>query len=114
MLRQALLNSLLPNLFCLAAKLSTLDLQRDPRKFHHSPITTHHSRLSQSEYYVRTFHNRNRRVSVLTLLGFSGEEAATEAKANKNLIEKPRLETKLSRRALTKIAILIEKKGEIF
>ena len=107
MLRQALLNSLLPNLFCLAAKLSTLDLQRDPRKFHHS-------RLSQSEYYVRTFHNRNRRVSVLTLLGFSGEEPATEAKANKNLIEKPRLETKLSRRALTKIAILIEKKGEIF
>ena len=104
MLRQALLNSLLPNLFCLAAKLSTLDPQRDPRKFHHS-------RLSQSEYYVRTFHNRNRRVSVLTLLGFSGEEAATEAKANKNLIEKPRLETKLSRRALTKIAILIEKKG---
>jgi len=107
MLRQALLNSLLPNLFCLAAKLSTLGPQRDPRKFHHS-------RLSQSEYYVRTFHNRNRRVSVLTLLGFSGEEAATEAKANKNLIEKPRLETKLSRRALTKIAILIEKKGEIF
>ena len=70
--------------------------------------------ICDAQYYIRTFHNRNRRVSVLTLLGFSGEEAATEAKANKNLIEKPRLETKLSRRALTKIAILIEKKGEIF